>query len=76
MIPQRKQRTYCLILERRNACYPRATPRTSRRSYFLLPNTEGAEIHKSMTPLKTEKVITKNFQIVLETQIIRLLEGK
>jgi nicotinamidase-related amidase len=29
--------------------------RTSRRSYFLLPNTEGAEIHKSMTPLKTEK---------------------
>jgi nicotinamidase-related amidase len=33
-----------------------------------LPNTEGAEIHKSMTPLKTEKVITKNFQIVLETQ--------
>jgi nicotinamidase-related amidase len=24
--------------------------------------------HKSMTPLKTEKVITKNFQIVLETQ--------
>jgi hypothetical protein len=32
-------------LERRNACYPRAT-RTSRRSYFLLPNTEGAEIHK------------------------------
>jgi nicotinamidase-related amidase len=34
----------------------------------LLPNTEGAEIHKSMTPLKTEKVITKNFQIVLEIQ--------
>jgi hypothetical protein len=31
---------------RRNACYPRATHRTSRRSYFLLPNTEGAEIHK------------------------------
>jgi nicotinamidase-related amidase len=28
---------------------------------FFLPNTEGAEIHKSMTPLKTEKVITKNF---------------
>jgi hypothetical protein len=55
MIPQRKQQTYCLTLERRNACYPRATPRTSRRSYFLLPNTEGAEIHKSMTPLKTEK---------------------
>jgi nicotinamidase-related amidase len=27
----------------------------------------GAEIHKSMTPLKTE-VITKNFQIVLEIQ--------
>jgi hypothetical protein len=25
-----------------------------------LPNTE-VEIHKSMTPLKTEKVITKNF---------------
>lgn len=28
---------------------------------FFLPNTEGAEIHKSVTPLKTEKIITKNF---------------
>jgi nicotinamidase-related amidase len=28
---------------------------------FFLPNTKGAEIHKSVTPLKTEKVITKNF---------------
>jgi nicotinamidase-related amidase len=28
---------------------------------FFLPNTKGAEIHKNVTPLKTEKVITKNF---------------
>ncbi|PKH66177.1 cysteine hydrolase [Flavobacterium sp. ALD4] len=28
---------------------------------FFLPTTKGAEIHKSVTPLKTEKVITKNF---------------
>jgi len=28
---------------------------------FFLPNTKGAEIHKTVTPLKTEKVITKNF---------------
>ncbi|WP_247716595.1 cysteine hydrolase family protein [Sinomicrobium weinanense] len=28
---------------------------------FFLPNTKGAEIHKSVTPLKTEKIITKNY---------------
>lgn len=28
---------------------------------FFLPNTKDAEIHKIVTPLKTEKVITKNF---------------
>ncbi len=28
---------------------------------FFLPNTKGSEIHKIITPLKTEKVITKNF---------------
>lgn len=28
---------------------------------FFLPNTKGAEIHKSVTPLETEKIITKNY---------------
>jgi hypothetical protein len=40
--------------------------RTSRRSYFYPIQKVLKSI--SMTPLKTEKVITKNFQIVLETQ--------
>jgi hypothetical protein len=31
-----KAASVCLTLERRNACYPRATPRTSRRN-FLYP---------------------------------------
>ncbi|TDE01728.1 cysteine hydrolase family protein [Flavobacterium hiemivividum] len=28
---------------------------------FFLPNTKGAEIHNSVTPLEGEKVITKNY---------------
>lgn len=28
---------------------------------FFLPNTKGAEIHKSVTPFETEKVITKHY---------------
>jgi hypothetical protein len=42
-------------LEKKKCLLSTCNTRTSRRSYFLLPNTEGAEIHKSMTPLKTEK---------------------
>jgi nicotinamidase-related amidase len=55
-----KQRTYCLILEKKKCLLSTCNTSHFKKEHFLLPNTE-VEIHKSMTPLKTEKVITKNF---------------
>jgi nicotinamidase-related amidase len=72
MIPQRKQRTYCLRKEE----MPVIHVQHLALQELSFTNTEGAEIHKSMTPLKTRKVITKNFPNSFRDRIIRLLEGK
>lgn len=42
---------------------------------FFLPNTEGAEMHQSVAPLETEKVITKNFpNSFRETELLDYLK--
>lgn len=43
---------------------------------FFLPATKGAEIHKSVKPLETEKVIIKNFpNSFRETELLDYLKG-
>ena len=44
---------------------------------FFLPETKGAEIHTSVKPLDTEKVITKNFpNSFRETELLDYLKEK
>ena len=44
---------------------------------FFLPDTKGAEIHQSVTPLETEKVIIKNFpNSFRETELLEYLKEK
>ena len=44
---------------------------------FFLPETKGAEIHQSVTPLETEKVITKNYpNSFRETELLDYLKEK
>ena len=44
---------------------------------FFLPETKGAEIHQSVTPLETEKVIIKNFpNSFRETELLDYLKEK
>ncbi|QOW09762.1 cysteine hydrolase [Kaistella flava (ex Peng et al. 2021)] len=44
---------------------------------FFLPETKGAEIHQSVAPLETEKVITKNFpNSFRETELLDYLKQK
>ncbi|QBO59325.1 cysteine hydrolase family protein [Chryseobacterium salivictor] len=44
---------------------------------FFLPETEGAEIHQSVAPSETEKVITKNYpNSFRETELLGYLQEK
>jgi hypothetical protein len=64
MIPQRKQRRI-LRKEEMPVIHVQHIALQEGATFFY---PEGAEIHKSMTPLKTEKVITKNFPNSFRTQ--------
>lgn len=44
---------------------------------FFLPNTEGAKIHKKISPLKNEKIIIKNYpNSFRETDLMEYLKEK
>ncbi len=44
---------------------------------FFLPNTEGAEIHKTIAPLKNEKVVVKHYpNSFRETDLLDYLKEK
>jgi len=46
-------------------------------STFFVPNTKGAEIHSNVTPLATEKVITKHYpNSFRETELLACLKSK
>lgn len=50
---------------------------TSPAATFFLPNTAGADIHKSVTPLETEKVIVKHFpNSFRETDLLESLKAQ
>ena len=48
---------------------------TRKDATFFIPNTNGAEIHKNVAPLKDEKVIIKHFpNSFRETELLTYLE--
>ena len=49
---------------------------TRPNSTFFIPNTFGAEIHKSVEPIKNEKIITKNYpNSFRETELLEYLKS-